>query len=112
MASVWEITSTESLITSMRNMGVMRLWGCFGVNWAYRTESNSLNFSALITQTLNTSNSMDTNIEIKSITADVVVLDYASGSVDFIELPIGVKESEDIEDYLTETLGYRMSDIY
>lgn len=55
---------------------------------------------------------MDANIEIKSITADVVVLDYASGSVDFIELPVGVSESEDIEEYLSETIGYRMSDIY
>lgn len=55
---------------------------------------------------------MDANIEIKSITADVVVLDYASGSIDFIELPVGVSESEDIEEYLSETIGYRMSDIY
>lgn len=55
---------------------------------------------------------MDANIKIKSITADVVVLDYASGSIDFIELPVGLSESEDIEDYLSETLGYRMSDIY
>ena len=55
---------------------------------------------------------MDANIEIKSITADVVVLDYDSGSVDFIELPVGCVESEDIEEYLGDTLGYRMSDIY
>lgn len=55
---------------------------------------------------------MNANIEIKSITADVVVLDYASGSIDFIELPVGISESEDIEEYLGDTLGYHMSDIY
>ncbi len=59
---------------------------------------------------------MEANIELKSVTADVVVIDYSTGSIDFIELPIYLQkdgvQSEEIEEYLDDVLGYHMSDIY
>lgn len=43
----------------------------------------------------------------------VAILDYNKGKVIILNLPYHIGEqSEDIEEYLTEELGYRLSDIH
>lgn len=40
------------------------------------------------------------------------VLNYPTGSVDLFNIPDGLNTTEEVEKYLEEDCGYKMSDIY